>query len=153
MSGRSCPLTAVERILVVGAGVVRDFYACPALVRVLEEVDIRAFVETVVARLLSLRAVEVVDISKLLRGAESGASSASPQAGMDGNQGRGWDSFGTYSVATFSSPGWTAILRAGQTARAIELNTRGELLGPTGSSENTRAVVATEMAESGNVGR
>ncbi len=93
-------LTPVECVLIVAARVVCDLYARPPLIGVLEEVDIRALIEPVVPRSFCLGAIEVVDVSKAVV-----VSFHRTRLDYEGHD-------VTYSVATFSSPGRTAILQS-----------------------------------------
>jgi len=91
-------LTAIKRILVICARLVRDLNSSSALVRVFEEVDIRALVEPVMSRFIFGWAVEIVYIRE-----------ASARCSLDRLSISLVFLVATHRTATFSSPGRAAI--------------------------------------------
>lgn len=91
-------LTSFKSVLIFCTRLVGNLDATSPLVRILEEVDVRALVKSVVSRLHVFRAIEVVNVCEASREHMSAIISLA--------------SFGvaTHSVATFSSPCRAAIL-------------------------------------------
>ena len=57
-------LTAVECVLLLSSRLVRNLYARPPLVRILEEIDVGSFVESVMRRNVCGRSVKVMNVPK-----------------------------------------------------------------------------------------
>lgn len=61
---RSCLLTSIESILVVCADQIGNLYARPPLIRVFKQVDVGAFVESVMRRFCGFGAIEIMNIAE-----------------------------------------------------------------------------------------
>ena len=57
-------LTSIERILLWFARIVRYLQSCPSLAHVLEEIDVRPFIKSMVWRIRGWCTIEVVDVRK-----------------------------------------------------------------------------------------